>query len=88
MPENGPSAMTFPSSRPPASQAGEENVTTDGRAGARTSLEACTRRRIVLGPTESAVIALLIVIPLFLIIKRSTITYSPASTPRRWQFWR
>ena len=42
----------------------------------------------MLGPTESAVIALLVVIPLFLIIKRSTITYSPAETPRWWQVWR
>jgi hypothetical protein len=42
----------------------------------------------VLGPVESVGVALLIVVPVFLIIKRSTMAYAPASTPRWWQVWR
>jgi hypothetical protein len=42
----------------------------------------------VLGPAESAVVALLIAFPIFLIIKRSTMTYAPDATPRWWQVWR
>jgi hypothetical protein len=42
----------------------------------------------VLGLSESAVVALLIVVPLLLIIKRSTMTYAPDATPKWWQVWR
>ena len=42
----------------------------------------------MLGPLESAALALAIVVPLFLIIKRSTMTYAPDSMPRWWQVWR
>jgi hypothetical protein len=41
----------------------------------------------MLGPVESVALAAVILVPLFLIIKRSTNSYAPAAAPRWWQVW-
>ena len=42
----------------------------------------------MLGPVESAALALAILIPMFLVIKRSTNSYAPIGRPKWWQVWR
>ena len=73
---------------PGVSRPCEQNVTLD--AAVRTTLLVvdCIRRCTMLGPLESAAVALLIVVPLFFVIRRSTMTYAPTATPSWWQIWR
>ena len=42
----------------------------------------------MLGLIESAVIAIALAVPVFLIVKRSTMTYAVGTAPRWWQIWR
>ena len=42
----------------------------------------------MLGPTESAILALLIALATFFVIRRSVTTYAADVVPRWWQVWR
>jgi hypothetical protein len=42
----------------------------------------------MLGSIESAIIAIALAVPVFLIVKRSTMTYPAGLAPSWWQVWR
>jgi hypothetical protein len=42
----------------------------------------------MLGTIESAIVAVAIAVPVFLVVKRSTMTYAAGLVPRWWQVWR